>query len=435
MRPRAVALVLALTAALSAGVTHADDSPAVEPAAAPTPSTVELPVTVTPTSALPVVKLGIDVLLEDRIDLVAGKRVALVTNAGAVDGQLVQSIDRLLADPRVKLVQLYAPEHGIRAALPNGATNKTGVDELSGLPVEGLWGNSAKPSDATLAKVDVILFDLQDIGSRTYTYATTLGLLMKRAAQTRKPVIVLDRPNPLGGELFEGPIRTARRKSLIGWGPLPVTHGMTMGELAQFYQGEMDIHCPLTVVPMKGWRRDMQWEDTGLQWVPSSPGIPHALNAHFYVATGMVGGSGANVNEGGGNSMPFELIGAPFLDARRYAQELVAAGVPGILFRPFTFRPWRGQFRGKVVNGVQLFLQDRRVFRPLRTALVLLTMLQKIHPEVFKVGDKSRFARTWGRDDLLDQILAGRTWQEIEEGWRDDLALFRDQRAKYLIYR
>ena len=312
--------------------------------------------------------------------------------------------------------------------------SKPGIDEMSGLPVEGLWGDSSKPSDASLAKVDVILFDLQDVESRTYTYATTLGLLMKRAAQARKPVIVLDRPNPLGGELFEGPIRTERRKSLLGWAPLPVTHGMTMGELAMFYRGELKIDCPLTVVTMKGWRRDMQWEDTGLHWVPPSPGIPHALNAHFYVATGMVGGSGGNVNEGGGNSMPFELIGAPFLDAHKYARELVAVGVPGVLFRPFTFRPWRGQFGGRVVNGVQLFLQDRKAYRPLRTALVLLVALQKLHPREFKVIDQNQFARIWGRDDILGQVLAGRTWQQIEAGWQDDLAKFGRQRAPYLLY-
>ncbi len=380
------------------------------------------------------VQLGIDVLLADRIDLIAGKRVGLVTNASAVDGQLMATLDRLAADKRVKLTQLYAPEHGLRGALPNGAGGDTGIDPLSGLPVEAMWGKKERPSEESLAHVDVLLFDIQDIGSRTYTYATTLGQLMQRAGHLHKPVIVLDRPNPLGGLLYEGPIREPAHKSLIGWGPLPVTHGMTFGELARFYNAELHLGCDLTVVEMKGWRRDMQWEDTGLQWVPTSPGIPHPLNAHLYVATGMVGGSGANVNEGGGNSMPFELIGAPFIEPNKLFEALKAAQVPGVLFRAMTFRPHRGQFAKKVVHGVQIFLQDLRLYRPLRTALILLTSLRHTHADAFKVTDTARFARVWGNDAVWQQVLEGKTWQQIEASWQKDLEEFGRKREKYLIY-
>jgi uncharacterized protein YbbC (DUF1343 family) len=380
------------------------------------------------------VRLGIEVLLDKRIDLVAGKRVGLVTNPSAVDSKLVQTLDRLLADKRLTLTQLYAPEHGLRGALPNGAGGITGVDPLSGVPVEALWGKKDRPSPESLERVDVLVFDIQDIGSRTYTYATTLGQVMQRAAAAGKPLIVLDRPNPLGGQLFEGPVRQQKHKSLIGWGPLPVTHGMTFGELARFYNAELKIGCNLTVVEMDGWKREMQWEDTGLQWVPTSPGIPHPLNAHLYVATGMVGGSGANVNEGGGNSMPFELIGAPFIEPQKYLDALKAQDVPGILFRAMTFRPWRGQFAGKIVHGVQLLLQDRRIFRPLRTALILMTALQKTHPELFKVKDAQRFARVWGNTDVLRQVQEGKTWQDIEASWSPDLAAFGQKRSKYLLY-
>lgn len=380
------------------------------------------------------VRLGVDVLLDSRIDLVAGKRVGLVTNPSAVDSHLVQTLDRLLADKRVQLTQLYAPEHGLRGALPNGAGGITGVDPLSGVPVEALWGKKDRPSPESLARVDVLLFDIQDIGSRTYTYATTLGQVMQRAAAAHKPLIVLDRPNPLGGVLFEGPIRLQRHKSLIGWGPLPVTHGMTFGELARFYNAELKIGCDLTVVEMAGWKRQMQWEDTGLQWVPTSPGIPHPLNAHLYVATGMVGGSGANVNEGGGNSMPFELIGAPFIEPQKFVEALRKEDVPGILFRAMTFRPWRGQFAGKIVHGVQLLLADRKMFRPLRTALILLTALQRTHPELFKVKDVQRFARVWGNPDVLRLVLEGKTAAEIEACWSKDLAAFGEKRSRYLLY-
>lgn len=384
--------------------------------------------------AMPVIRLGIEVLLDKRIDLVAGKRVGLVTNASAVDSQLVATIDRMLADKRVNLTQLYAPEHGLRGALPNGSTGKTGVDPVSNLPVEGLFGKKTNPSPESLEHVDVLVFDIQDIGSRTYTYATTLGQVMQRAAQAKKPLIVLDRPNPLGGKVFEGPIRLPRHKSLIGWGPLPVTHGMTFGELAGFYNAELKMGCQLTVVQMEGWKREMQWEDTGLQWVPTSPGIPHPLNAHLYVATGMVGGSGANVNEGGGNSMPFELIGAPFIDADKFHAALQKEAVPGILFRAMTFRPWRGQFAGKIVNGVQLLLQDRQEYRPLRTALVLLTVLQRIHPEMFHVKDVAKFARVWGNPEVLRMVRDGKSWNDIEASWTKELAAFGDRRRLYLLY-
>lgn len=380
------------------------------------------------------VRLGVEVLLDKKIALVEGKRVGLVTNPSAVDGRLVQTLDRLLADKRLTLTQLYAPEHGLRGALPNGAGGITGVDPLSGVPVEALWGKKDRPSPESLERVDVLVFDIQDIGSRTYTYATTLGQVMQRAAAAKKPLIVLDRPNPLGGELFEGPIREPKHKSLIGWGPLPVTHGMTFGELARFYNAELKIGCDLTVVEMEGWKRQMQWEDTGLQWVPTSPGIPHPLNAHLYVATGMVGGSGANVNEGGGNSMPFELIGAPFIEPQKYLDALKAQDVPGLMFRAMTFRPWRGQFAGKIVHGVQLLLQDRRIFRPLRTALILMTALQKTHPELFKIKDDQRFARVWGNDEVLKQVREGKTWQDIEASWGQDLAAFGQKRSKYLLY-
>lgn len=390
---------------------------------------------VTPATAQPApVRLGVDVLFAEKLDLLKGKRVGLLTHAGGVDGDLEPTLDRFLREPRLNVVQLYAPEHGLHAATPNGTSTAAGKDDASRLPIEGLFGKQTSPSPASLARVDVIVIDLQDIGSRTYTYATTLGKVMVAAAAAKVAVMVLDRPNPQGGVKFEGPIRKPRWKSLIGWGPLPVTHGLTMGELARFYEAELRLGCTLTVIEMQGWKRQMQWEDTGLHWVPSSPGIPHSLNAHFYVATGMVGGSGANVNEGGGNSMPFELIGAPYLNPRALFEALQAQKLPGVRFRPMTFRPWRGQFAGKIVHGVQLLLTDRQAFLPLRTALAILTALQKTHPEEFRVGDEQRFGRVWGDMVILDQVRAGRTWQQIESGWQTDLADFAKKREKSLLY-
>jgi uncharacterized protein YbbC (DUF1343 family) len=303
------------------------------------------------------VQLGIDVLLAERIDLVAGKRVGLLTNPAAVDQHLVTTLDRIHADKRIQLRQLYAPEHGLAGATANGTSNRGGTDSRTGVPIQGLFGDHVAPTAQSLARIDVLVFDLQDIGSRTYTYVSSLGKALWACKKAGVHVIVLDRPNPLGGDLMEGPIRVSRYKSLIGWGPFPVTHGLTVGEVAQFYNEELGIHARLTVVPMKGWQRSMMWEDTGLTWVPTSPGIPKPLNAYMYVATGMVCGCGPNCNEGGGNAMPFELIGAPWIESDRFAQALNAAakgveGVENVHFRPMTWLPWHGQYDGKTVHGV-----------------------------------------------------------------------------------
>jgi uncharacterized protein YbbC (DUF1343 family) len=316
----------------------------------------------------------------------------------------------------------------------NGQSNRRGVDGRTGIPIEGLFGRNSSPSPASLRRIDVLVFDVQDIGSRTYTYVSTLGLAMRAAAKARVPVVVLDRPNPLGGLKSEGPVRVPRYQSLIGWGPIPVTHGMTVGELARFFNAEMGIGCDLTVVPMEGWKRSMTWEDTGLTWIPTSPGIPHERNAHLYVATGMVGGSGANLNEGAGNSMPFELVGAPWLDAEALEREMNAAGLPGVRFRSMAWRPWRGQFANRVVRGVQLLLTDPHAFLPLRTALTLLVTIRRLHPREFQVRDWRRFARVWGNEDVLRAIRRGDDVAAIEASWQRELAEFGAARAKYLIY-
>ncbi len=383
------------------------------------------------------VVLGVDVLFEDHADLVAGKKVGLITNASGVDGSLKLTVERFVDDERVELVQLYSPEHGLAGSMRNGQSDKGAVYAYKGktIPVQGLTGGNWSPSKASLQSLDVLVFDIQDIGSRTYTYITTLGHVMTAAGRAKIPLVVLDRPNPQGGVHFEGAVRQKKYKSFIGWGPLPVTHGMTVGELAQFYNGELNLRCPLHVVPMKHWKRTMVWQDTGLTWIPTSPGIPHAHNAQLYVATGMVGGSGPNVNEGGGNSMPFELIGALFVDDPRVlAQNLNAAQLPGVWFRPLIYQPWGRQFRNQRVGGVQLMLRDPHTFRPLRTALTILVTLQALYGEKMTVKNPKRFGRVWGNDWILPMIRAGKSVQTIENRWADELASFAQKRQSYLLY-
>ena len=381
----------------------------------------------------PAVRLGIDVLLEERIELLAGKHVGLVTNSSAVDSAGQATLDRMVGDARFSVTQLYAPEHGLRLEHRNGSSDPNGVDPVTGIALEGL-SCARPPSPASLARVDVIVFDVQDVGSRTYTYATTLGKVMRAAARAHVPVIVLDRPNPGGGLHYEGPIVEARHRSMIGWGPLPVTHGLTFGELARFYNGELNLGSDLTVVPMSGWTRSMVWEDTGLRWVATSTGIPTLINAHLYVAAGMAGGSGTNVDDGVGSHRYFERIGAAFADADRFAAEMERAALPGVHFDPVRYRPDRGPYRGWSLQGIEMKVTDPRKFRPLRTALQALVTLHHLYPRDFRVVDWRRFARVWGNRAVLGALRRGDAAEQIEASWQPELERFGATRQKYLMY-
>jgi uncharacterized protein YbbC (DUF1343 family) len=380
------------------------------------------------------VRLGVEVLLDERIELVAGKRVGLITNPSGVDSELVPSADRLARDPRVNLVQLFGPEHGIRGEVAAGDVVGDETDPVTGLPVESLYGASKRPSAAAIDRIDVLLFDIQDVGSRTYTYVSTLGEAMLAAAEAKKHVVVLDRPNPLGGELVEGPIREERWKSFVSWGPIPVVHGMTVGELAAFFNAELGIGCALTVVPMQGWKRSMQWEDTGLAWTQTSPHVPHALQAHLYVATGMVGGVAKNVNEGVGYTLPFETLAAEFLDPRAFATAMNAERLPGVRFAPIAYTPFYGASAGKPLRGTRLVLTDRRAFRPLRTALTAMVVLERMHPGKVAYDAGRPFAIHWGNERVLADVRAKKGVAAIEAAWKDELAAFQRKRLRYVLY-
>ena len=382
----------------------------------------------------PRVRLGIEVLLDERVDLLRGKRVGLITNPSGVDGNLVPTADRLAQDPRVNLVQLFGPEHGIRGEVAAGEKVGDETDPVTGLPVASLYGSSKRPSPEALARIDVLLFDIQDVGSRTYTYVSTMGEAMFAAAAAKKPMIVLDRPNPLGGQLVEGPIREEQWKSFISWGPVPVVHGLTAGELALLFNAELNIGCDLTVVPMSGWRRAQKWEDTGLVWTQTSPHIPHALHAHLYVSTGMVGGVAKNVNEGVGFTLPFETLAAEFLDPRAFAQAMNAQSLPGVRFVPIAYTPFYGGFQGKPLRGARLVLTDRANFRPLRAALTAMTVLERLHPGKVEYDAGRPFAIHWGNERVLAQVRAGKSVAEIEAGWADELRDYERRRLRYLLY-
>ena len=380
------------------------------------------------------VRPGIDVLLAERPALLRGKRVGLITNPAGVDAELRPTADLLARAEGVRLVRLMAPEHGIRGDVPAGDSVSDAVDPGTGVPVASVYGKTRRPTPEMLADLDVVVFDLQDVGSRTYTFVSTLGETMIACAEAKKPLVVLDRPNPLGGLLMEGPVRREEFFNFICWGPVPVVHGMTAGELARLYAGEMKIACDLTVVPVEGLKREMLWRDTGLDWTMTSPHIPRERQAYLYVATGMIGGIAKNVSDGVGTTLPFELLAAEWIDATAFARALDAERVPGVRFRAMSVQPFYGKFAKKVLHGVQILLDDPGVHRPLRTALTLLTTLEKLHPGRAEFEPERVLGIHWGRSDIVDLVRAKRTAAEIEALFAADLADFAARRKPYLLY-
>lgn len=389
------------------------------------------------TTPRPMIELGIDVLLapgSTHLESLVGKRIGLITNPSGVDSHLVPTADRLARDPRLQLVQLYGPEHGIRGEVPAGDPVEDARDPITGLPVQSLYGRTRRPTPESLAGVDALLFDIQDIGSRTYTYISTLGEAMRACAEHRKPLWVLDRPNPLGGLSAEGPVMPEQWRNFIGWGPMPVTHGMTVGEVARFFNATLGIGCDLQVVPMRGWRREMTWADTGLTWTQTSPHIPGIRQAHLYVATGMVAMSTTNLSDGVGTTLPFEIVAAEFIDPPQLAAALDASGLPGVRFQALAVKPFYGGFKDQALRGVRLHLDDPRAFEPLRTALTILATLERLHPGKIAWAEEKIIGRHWGETTLPARISRGDTVPDIQAAWRGDLDVFLAARRAALLY-
>ncbi len=406
-----------------------------------------LPVAVAPAQPAPdrpavpsaQVRLGIDVLERDGFALLRGKRVGLVTNPTGVTSDLRPTLDVLYRAPGVRLVAIYGPEHGARGDVPAGDKVDDARDAATGLPVYSLYGQTRKPTPEMLAGLDVLVYDIQDIGSRSYTFISTLALVQEAAAEQRLPLLVLDRPNPLGGLRIEGRPLDLKFQSFVGQLPIPYLHGMTVGELARMANGEKwlkgGVQCDLTVVPMEGWRRAMRWEQTGLTWVPTSPHVPRADSAAFYAATGILGELHF-LSEGVGYTLPFELIGAPWLEPQKLADELNARRLPGVYFRPLYFQPYYGRFAKEPCGGVQVLLSDPERVELTPIQFHALDAVRKLAPDRKPTGDRrdSMFDKVCGTDRIRKLIEAGRPVDEILAVWREGVDEFRTQRAKYLLY-
>lgn len=373
---------------------------------------------------------GLEVLLTEQQALVAGKRVGLITNHTGVDRQMNHAIDLIRKAPGARLTALFAPEHGIRGLVQAGGKVADTVDERSGVKVYSLYGAVRRPTPEMLAEVDVLVYDIQDVGARFYTFISTMGEGMDAAAEKGIPFIVLDRPNPLADLRVEGRMMDMSYKSFVGAYPIPARFGMTPGELAGFYRDRMEKKVDLKVVKMRNWKRSTWYDQTGLAWIPPSPNIPTLTAAIVYPGTCLI--EGTNVSEGRGTTTPFEIIGAPWIDGYKLADELRKANLPGILFRPAGFTPTFSKYQGEVCQGVQLHVVDRDRFEPVRTALHLLKALKQLWPDKFQW--RSSLDRLSGSDDVRLALERGDTPEQIVESWSAALKEYEEVRRGYFLY-
>ncbi len=386
------------------------------------------------------VKTGIEVLAENDFDLLQGKRVGLVSNPTGVDGSLRSTIDILHA--HVNLTALFGPEHGVRGDFSAGDHVGDMVDALTGIPVFSLYGSNRKPSKESLKNIDVLVYDIQDIGVRSYTYISTMGLVMEAAAEMDKEVIVLDRPNPLGGIRIEGPLVEDGFHSFVSQYSIPYVYGLTCGELALMLNGEGMLEggkrCKLQVVPMEGWHREMTFGECGLPWVPTSPHIPDYHTAYFYPATGIIGELDPNMI-GIGYTLPFQLLATENIDAQLLSDAMNALKIDGVAFRPIWFKPYYMAKKGTPLQGVQIHLTD-----PLRAPLTSIQFwfLQEAHKldpsfDPFK-GKEDRyrmFDMVCGSDRLRTSIMSNFSFKEIQEYWNRDVDQFRERSIPYYLYK
>lgn len=396
--------------------------------------------TASPASAQAHVRLGVDRLADSLPRILIGKRVGLITNHTGRDRAGTPTIDLLAARKDMKLVALFGPEHGIRGV----ATGRVGDDrdEKTALPVYSLFGETQKPTAAMLQSVDALVFDIQDVGVRQYTYLSTMGLAMQAAAEKKIPIVILDRPDPISGTIVEGNIREPGMESFVGLYPIASRHGLTAGELARLYNKEFGIGADLHVVPLEGWKRELWADQTDLPWIKPSPNLPTFAGVISYPGT--VFFEGTNLSEGRGSDSPFEQTGAPWLRAQEVADSMNARHLPGVSFSAVDFAvlPGARKFGGQTIHGVRMTVTDREKYRPVATSMRLIEMIRRLHPNAFQWRRST--AAPNAVDSYYFDTLTGskRTRAAIENGtldallaeWDRDAQRFREMRKPYLLY-
>lgn len=376
---------------------------------------------------------GIEVLLKEEKDVLSGKKVGLITNPTGIDSKLTSIVDLLHDDPDINLTALFGPEHGVRGDAQAGASVEYYIDEKTGLPVYSLYGKTKKPTPEMLKDVEVLVFDIQDVGTRYYTYIYTMAYAMEAAKENDIPFIVLDRPNPQGGESVDGPVLEPEFSSFVGLYPIPLKHGMTVGELSTLFNKEFKIGADLKVIKMKGWKRDMDYDDTGLPFVLPSPNMPTVSTTFVYPATGLI--EGTNVSEGRGTTKPFELIGAPYINGDELAGKLNALRLPGVKFRAASFTPMFSKHAGKLSHGVEIYITDREEFKAVPTGLHIIKTIQDLYPGDFEFLAANNFNLLIGNGWVRSRIEEGSSVNEIIKEYQEKQDAFKKVRKNYLLYK
>ena len=398
-------------------------------------------------AASPEVKTGIEVLCDRGFDILQGKRIGLVTNPSGVDSNLKSTIDILYQAPGVELVALYGPEHGVRGDVYAGGKVSDSKDPSTGLPVYSLYGTTRKPTPEMLKGLDAVVYDIQDVGVRSYTFISTLGLMMEACAPLGIEVIVLDRPNPLGGNKIEGCYVEPAFNSFVSQYRIPYIYGLTVGELAVLINEEglnrgqkgdqKPVKCRLSVVPMEGWRRDMLYKDTGLPWVLPSPNIPTSDSAMYYAASGICGELYGFMNIGIGYTLPFQVFGATWLDPLKLKAELDSYDLAGVSFRTIWYKPFSGSLKGQLVKGVQFFFTDYEKARVTEVQFAVMQAVARLYPnkKAFSVVEGyGLFDKVCGTDYVRRTFSQRYRFDDISEFWRKDESSFRELSQKYHIY-
>lgn len=388
------------------------------------------------------IKTGIEVLKEQKFKVLQGKRVGLITNPTGVDNEMKSTIDILHEAPNVELVALFAPEHGVRGDAHAGDHVDNVTDPKTGLPVYSLHGNTKVPTPEMLEGIDVLVYDIQDIGCRSYTYVSTMGLAMEAAAQNNVEFVVLDRPNPLGGLKVEGGLVDDENLiSLVSQFRIPYVYGLTCGEVALLLNGEkmMKAQATLTVVKMKGWKRKMRYEETGLQWIPASPHIPHPASALFYPVSGILGELGY-MSIGVGYTIPFQMFAAEWIKAEDLAHNLNALNLPGLYFRPIYLKPFYSVGQGKQLQGVQVHLMDYGKARLSEIQFYVMQEVAKLYPDkaIFDNADEKRFNmfdKVSGSSSVRIDFAKNNRFEDIKDFWYKDVEPFKKISKKYYLYK
>ena len=382
-------------------------------------------------------EIGLSVLFREQLERVEGQSIGLITNQTGVDAQFRSNLTLFAEQPKVELAAIFSPEHGISGSAQAGIQIASATGKGQQIPIHSLYGATRQPEREMLAGIDVLVYDIQDVGSRFYTYISTLFRSMRAAASNNVDFIVLDRPNPIHGDRVEGNLLDPAFRSFVGETTIPIRHGMTVGELAQFCAAEPDsTPSPrLHIVPMHGWRRAMWYDQTGLPWVPPSPNMPTVETATLYPGTCLI--EGTNLSEGRGTPKPFEWIGAPWIDPERWGDTLNNLQFPGTHFRPIHFTPTFSKHANQECHGVQIHVTDRDQFKPVDVALHLIATAQRNYSDQFKfLKNRGRyfFDLLAGTDELRPKLMKHQSVTEILQSWEVEVEKFTEQRRPYLLY-